>query len=296
MPVDNVSCRFVLPYIVQPEGVFDFNYDDEAFHIKIKHHIIPPLLEVITGIKYDPKNPVSISGASEIFKGVSEVEISLPTNFSDFSKVDDTALRNHITDLLNEFQYCYLHCSGKSWGNAISADHFVNMQFTTSKVRGSSSSWGGSHRRIPSFLRDEETLPEFKKFIEKEASLPAQYEFLVDARKHYMSGEYHLMYVEIAVAFENLVSRAFKKIFNVYEKQMFKEGKLQGQIAYLLNQYFKWDDKQIEAIITMCQRRNEVVHNNRRKFPHEEAYEHLVIGEVAIRAITGWISPHLASD
>ena len=290
MTVDNITCHFILPYIIQPEGSFDFNYGDEVFEIDVKHHIIPALLEVITGIKYDSKNPVGISGPSEIFKGVSEVKLSLPIEFPDFSQTDDTKLRNRIADLLNELQYCYLHCSGKSWGNPISADHFVNMQFTSSNVRGFSSNWGGSHRIIPPFLSDEKVLPEFKKLIKAGASLSTQYEFLVDARKHYISSEYHLMYVEIAIAFENLVNRAFKKISNIYEKQMFKEGKLQGQIAYLLNQYCKWDEKKIEAVITICQRRNEVVHNNKRTFSHEEAYEHLVAGENAIRAITEWIS------
>ena len=98
------------------------------------------------------------------------------------------------------------------------------------------------------------------------------------------------MYVEIAIAFENLVERSYKKISKVYERKMFKEGKLEGKISHLLNQYCKWDEDKIGEIVNICDRRNQVVHNNRRNFPHEEAYEHLIDGEEAIRAITEWIS------
>ncbi len=72
MTVEKVTCHFVLPYIVLPEGFFHFKYGDEVFDIGIKYHIVPALLQIITGIKYDPKNPVSINGPQEIFKGISE--------------------------------------------------------------------------------------------------------------------------------------------------------------------------------------------------------------------------------
>ncbi|MFC2058983.1 hypothetical protein ACFLTS_05060 [Chloroflexota bacterium] len=291
MTINKITCRFILPYIVQPEGSFTFKYNNEVFDIDIKYEDVPVLHQIITGIKYNPSKPVGINGPSEIFRGISRAEIGLPAS-ADFSPLsfDDTELRNRIANILNEYQYCYLHISGKSWGNPVSVDHFVNMDFLFPGIQGLSSNWGGSHRQIPQFLRDQKTLPEFKKFLDKGESLTAQYEFLVDARKHYMSGEYHLMYVEIAVAFESLVTKAFRKISNIYERDMFKEGKLKGQLSHLLSQYLEWDDKQIEAIKTICQRRNEVVHNNRRKFRYEEAYEHLVVGGDAIREITDWIN------
>jgi len=287
---DNVTCRFILPYIAQPAGSFTFTYYDEVIQANITHYEIPKLVEIITGIKYDPNNPVRIHGHTEIFKGFSEVQINLPVKNPEFSHIDDVQLRNHIAEILNEFQYCYLHFSGKYWGNPISSDHFVNMQLETSSQRGFSSNWGGSNRKIPTFLDDEQTLKKFSEFIEKGVNLPIQYTFLVDARKHYISGEYHLMYTELGIAFENLVNRAFYKISSIYEKQMFKEGKLQGQIAYILNQYCKWDEKNIEAVITICQRRNQVVHDNKRDFLHEQSYEHLTLGESAIKAISDWIS------
>lgn len=285
--IDDVTYHFMLPYIVQPEGVLDLQRDGQPVHLEIKHHVIAPLLVIITGFQYDPEHPVGINGPSEIFKGVSEVELTWRTDTADMG---GTESRNRIADLLNDCQYCYLHCSGKAWGHSVSADHFINIQVVTATSRGMSSDWGGSHRQMLSFLDDKKALPVFKSLMERTHSLPPLLEFLVDAKRHYVSGEYHLMYVELAAALEALANRAYKKISSTYEHSMFKEGKLQGQVAFLLYQYCKWDDTQIEPVIAVCTRRNEVVHDSRRSFRHEEAYAHLMAGENAIKAINDWIS------
>jgi len=292
MQENKITCEFWLPYIIQPEGVYNFKYRDKIYRIKIEHHILPFLKFIITGIRQEDVNKIGIIGPKELFQGVSKISISMPYDNQD--KLDfgftDKNLRNEIVDILNEYQYRYLYISKKYWLNVISADHFVNMNILTPKREGFSSDWGGSKRKFLTFREDDKVLSDFSDFIEKVNELPIQYRFLIDAKRHYLTGEYHLMYVEIVIAFEALVNKSYNKISSIYETGMFKEGKLQGQIGYLLHQYCGWNDSDINEIIEICSRRRQVIHDNRRIFPFEEAYSHLTLGEKAIIDINNWIS------
>lgn len=291
MQENKITCTFWLPYIIQPEGVNIFNYGGKNYQIKIEHQELSFLKFIVTGIRPEDVHKVPIIGPKELFQGVSKVSISMPLNNEDQSEFGffDKNLRNEIVDILNEYQYRYLYISKKYWINVVSADHFVNMNILTPKRKGFSSDWGGSRRTLLSFREDENILPDFSDFVEKDNELPIQYRFLIDAKRHYLTGEYHLMYVEIVIAFEALVNKAYNKISSIYEKSIFKEGKLQGKMGFLLHHYIGWNENDIEEIIEICKRRQQVIHDNRRTFSFKEAYSHLTIGEKGIIDITNWI-------
>jgi len=289
---NKITCEFWLPYIIQPEGINHFKYGEKNYLIEIEHQKSSVLKSILTGIRQEDVNKIEIIGPKEIFQGISKISISIPLDNQNILNSGFTAknLRNEIVDILNEYQYRYLYISKKYWLNVISADHFVNMNILTPERKGFSSDWGGSKRKLLEFREDDKVLSDFSDVIEKDNELPIQYRFLIDAKRHYLTGEYHLTYVEIVIAFESLVNKSYNKISSIYEKGMFKEGKLQGQMGHLLHEYCGWEDKDIENVIEICQRRQQVVHDNRRVFPFNEAYHHLIIGERAITDITNWIS------
>ncbi len=292
MKENKITCEFWLPYIVQPEGTNHFKYGENKNLIEIKHQKSPVLKTILTGIHQDTVNEIEIIGPKEIFQGISKISVTMPLdNINELNHgFTDKNLRNKIVDILNEYQYRYLYISQKYWLNVISADHFVNMNYSTPKRKGYSSDWGGSKRNLLEFREDDKVLSDFSDYIEKDNELPIQYHFLIDAKRHYLTGEYYLMYVETVIAFEALVNKAYNKISSIYERGMFKEGKLQGQMSHLLHEYCRWKDNDIENVIEICLRRQQVVHDNRRIFPFEEAYSHLIIGERAITNITDWIA------
>lgn len=296
MKQKEIACRFFLPYIVQPEGSFDFKFGEEIYRINIEHHVSPTLMGIVTGIKYDPENPVGIKGPTEIFKGISEIDIRVPIPpHVKETETNDTELRNRIVEVLNEFQYRYLHVTEKYWWNAVSADHFVNMTIESDTMQGFSSSWSGSGRKIPEFRTDDNLVSDFSESTKEGKDVPIPFVFLIDAKRHYLNGEYHLMYVEIVIAFENLANRALQKISSAYEKDMFKEGKIKGRICHLLHNHCKWSEEDIKIVSETCKRRNEVVHTNRRGFSATEAYAHLTTSEKAIKAITDWTQGKIVS-
>jgi hypothetical protein len=98
------------------------------------------------------------------------------------------------------------------------------------------------------------------------------------------------MYVEAAAALEALTTKAYSKITAVYEKRMFKEGKLAGQVTHLLHTYCAWEDSALEQISKVLERRNQVVHDQKRAFDAAEAFEHISIAEKATESIKNWLS------
>jgi hypothetical protein len=157
----SVRHSFFLPYIIQPEGTWRHQYASQTWQIEIRHILVPPLVEIVTGIRFNPDSPVGIQGPQEIFKGVTSVgatELDNPSAgeiSSDLSKAEIHGKRNLIAALLNDLQYQYLLVSGKYWWNAVSADHFVSMKTETATRRGVRVVWGGSGRSVLAWRTDD---------------------------------------------------------------------------------------------------------------------------------------------
>ncbi|MBN1273436.1 MAG: hypothetical protein JXB26_14305 [Candidatus Aminicenantes bacterium] len=246
--------HFNLPYIVQPEGEFEFKKNDSLLTIKIQHLTDPFTLSIVTGIRCDHRNPIGVSGPKEMFKGVSRIsiqnpfEIEIKTEMIDGKEVytpifQKKGLELELARILNEFQLEYLIISGKYWWSIVSPSHFVNLtssrgiDLKSAKIMEMSSKWGWKGS-LPKYRSDHNrVLSEFRKRIKEQTRVQTELRFLLDAKRHYLYGENHLMYVEIAIALENLIKKCFKKISKVYESDMFKEGKLRGRIVFILKTY-----------------------------------------------------------
>jgi hypothetical protein len=283
--------RFFLPYIVQPAGEWEHTYDEQKWKIKIQHQIVPPLLEIATGIKFNKENPVRIDGPREIFMGFTKVEMDQFVPHSTRSEPGmeaEVEIRNLIADIINDLQYRYLMISGKYWWNEVSADHFVNMESVSQRARSTSTLWA-VERKLIEWRHDEEILTDFSNYLRQNTKLPVEEIFLTDAKRHYLTGEYHLMYVEATTALELVTERAYRFISNVYERRMFKDGHLAGKVAHLLHFYCKWADNDIDKVVKAIESRNEVIHNQKRKFTSTASYLHLDITIRAVRAIMTWL-------
>lgn len=285
--------RFLLPYIVQPAGQWEHSFAGQEWRIHIQHVLSPRLTGIVTGIQFDPKSPVQLDGPKELFVGISQIEVHELT-LPDLSTTSDLAAqdghRNLIAALLNDLQYRYLVVSGKYWWNEVSADHFVNMQTESRRFRGLSSSWGGSRRQLPEWRHDDRTLADFARRLQERDRLPVEEMFLTDAKRHYLTGEYHLMHVEAATAIEAVAERAYRSISGVYEQRMFKEGRLAGKVAHLLHTYCGWGDSEIEKVVNAIESRNQVIHDRKRKFSASTSYSQLEVAMRAVRDIMSWVA------
>lgn len=296
--------EFELPYIIQPEGNFEFKFREEIFTVSIKHQILPELRGLLTGFIYGTHQVtisdkatfrsgnagVSVRGPREIFKGTSKVKVVLPPTVRDaFDKrKSDTEVRRIVVDILNEFQYQYLHHSGKYWWNSVSQDHFISSKITMESSGIASLSFELEKAVLP-YKEDEEALPSFGESLKLGERLPPEIFFLIDAKNHFLTGQYHLMYVELGIAFERLVNKAHQKLYGS-EKRRFTEGKLIGQLNHLLFQYCKWSSKDLKAVEEICQNRNYVVHTNKRYFELKKAHKHIIADEKVIGALQGWLN------
>ena len=126
--------------------------------------------------------------------------------------------------------------------------------------------------------------------VTKHVQLPPLIEIITGIQfnpesRHYLSGEYHLMYVEIATSLEAITKKAYQALSCVYEKRMFNEGKLAGQVAHLLHSYCEWADADIDEVVRAVEARNEVVHHGRRRFDGKVAYKQLGLAVKAIEHI-----------
>ena len=194
--------------------------------------------------------------------------------------------------MLNDLQYRYLTISGKYWWTEVSADHYVNMQTVSRKSQSTCAAWGGSGRKLPKWRHDDSVLTDFAKHLQQGGRLKVEEIFLTDAKRHYLAGQYHLMYVEAAVAIEAVAESAYRCISSTYEKSMFKEGKLVGKVGHLLHTYCDWSDSDIELVSKVIESRNQVIHDQKRKFSVSKTYSHLDVAVRAVKAITDWITEH----
>lgn len=289
---------FYLPYIFLPEGSWELKTNIRDWKIEVKHHPIPALMEIVTGFRFNPQNPMKISGSKELFKGISEIHV-IEKNMIDNQPAllkDPIALRKEITSLLNNLQSRYMIFTGKYWYISVLANHFVNLQSysASGNMIGMSSAWNGTGESIPDFVNDlsDKSKEKFQVLLSDNKRIETFRYFLIDARKHYFTGEFHIMYIDICIAFESLIGKALQKISNIYEKNMFKEGKLKGKVCHLLFSYCKWEESDLKGIINIIDFRNMVIHQTKRNFNAKKAYEHLIISENAVEDIYSFLSPN----
>jgi hypothetical protein len=295
-----VAHQFVLPYIVQPEGCWRHTLANQDWQVTIKLIRIPQLFQTATGFRFDPEKPMRVDGPQEIFLGVSNIEVVELTPPKAIVDMDEKAIyrdRNLIAAILNDIQNRYLYVSGRYWRHEISADHIVNLQTNTRCVSGMSTKWGGgSGRALPSWRQDDGVITEFTSHLKDNPRLLMEDVFLTDARRHYLTGEYHLMYVEIATAFEAVTERSYRALSSIYEQQMFKEGKLAGRVAHLLHTHRQWNDEEIKSVIAAIQARNEVVHHGKRRFNASDCFNHIEASIRAVRSIVDWLNERSAAE
>ncbi len=302
----NITLEFTLPYIIQPKGTYNFKYDNEEFIISIKHERIPKLQQILTGlvlignqqqitigdkltITGGGQGTITIQGPKEIYSGISTISIQVPSSYGSLTQEGGKELRKKIVSVLNDYQYQYLHVTQKYWWNAISTDHFISFNIKTEKSVSMSASWGRDKKSL-AYKEDKAVKEELETRYSNGVSLSLEDIYLIEAKHHYLTTEYHLMYVEIGIIFESLTSRCEQKLYNKYEKRMFKEGKLIGRLIYLLTQKCAWSIEESGQVEKILNCRNQVIHNNRRNFKTEIAYEHLVASEKVIQSLKEWLN------
>lgn len=230
----SIGYRFGLPYIYQPPGHTHIVYDGVDYCVRVRHIIVPELFGVVTGFAYNPAKPLGVSGPSELYLGVSRVSVAFKAE-NVFADPNDE-IRMTLADVLNALQYKYLVVSKKYWFQSVAPDHFVNLEIKSTHHVSHASSWGASRRGLLPYRGDDS--PEIRADLATIAAsgerLPAWQVFLIDAKRHYLTREYHLMYAELQIAFESLMQPAMKKICDAFERDMINDGMTFGKIAFLL--------------------------------------------------------------
>jgi hypothetical protein len=194
---------------------------------------------------------------------------------------------------LNEFQYSYLHVSDDYLWVTVLKEHIPSMSIQDFKdetitIIHQLDIW----KRIPKRGKEEDEskkIKSFKKFIKDKKVLTLEQIYLIDAKKHYATGEYHILYVDLAIALEIIVNKSIDKIQNKNEKSILKNSGLAYQISYLLDKYCKWENEKIEVIKLICRTRNNIIHKNIRISTAKKALNHILISEEAINNIISWL-------
>ena len=250
------------------------------------------ILKALMGIslaKEEKSRYIIVIGPNEIYTGITNIFMHI--KHPEDKLIDDSSyLREKIVDILNEIQHFYIYSSKKYWWHNVSSDHFCDLIINTGEFLRVHKKVNSYNKVLPPFLSENEFIDDFKKILANKNKIFLYDRYLINAKRHYLTNEYNLMYIELSIAFENLMNRSFKKIIG-YEKGMFIEGKLQGKIIYILHHYCKWNKEEIDLIKDICDIRNDIIHNNRENFGSiKNIFQHLTSAEKAIKDIEGWLN------
>ena len=294
--------ELTLPYIIEPAGEWQISSAGTDWIVRIQQVVFPPLVEVVTGIRFNPQSPTRVDGPKAIHIGISRVtlvektEPEAPWEGSGPPQGPDAfGFQKHsvLAEVLNDLQYRFLVASGRYWWQEVSADHFVNVRMQSPARQGLMSNWGGSNRKGLTHMPKPDAYYALAEHLEANEKVRVHEYFLTDAKRHYLGGQYHLMYVELATGLEALVLRAFPLLSSAYEKKLFKDGRLAGKLSFFLHQHCRFSDESIELVSAAIEARNQVIHDQKRRFKWQQAHTHLEAGLGAADAIALWITERL---
>lgn len=269
-----LKCNLSIPFIFGPNGEFDYTYEGQVYHIKIEHKTLTPMHTLVP----------NIGNLHEIYHGFSMVQLLIPKPFDQWSEKSTEILYEKILGFLTEFQYHYLRISEDYLWVSLMKEYIptINIQDDEEGIMliiSQRDIW----RRLPKRSEEKDIRASFKELIESDATINSEFIYLIDARKHYAIGEYHIMYVELAIILEILNKRALEQ--NIIKPV---EG-LSKQSIRLLTEY-GWNKSKINKIKQLCKIRNKIVHERAKDFSPNDALKHLQIIEEVVKDLNPWLS------
>ncbi len=278
---NELVCNFQLPYLIKPAGTYNFSFGNEDIKLSIEHR---------TNRIFIPFVP-DIGDIIEPFNGFSMVQVELARPFEEWTEESTTLLYNKIMTILNEFQYRYLFCSNDYIWISVIKEHFPNISVVDIEkdiviIIYQSDVWG----RIPKKGDEKAAQTKLLEFLGNKRELPDFQSYLIDAKKHYATGEYHITNIELAIVLEILSNETKDKVHRLKETDFTKNRNVPYHLNSLLSKYCGWNESECKELDRIWVLRNNIIHRGKRNISSDETLKHLNIIEKAIDAIIKWVN------